>query len=76
MDLAFGQRLVDASLICPQRTTALQKQGDAFERETMLGEAGYPAKMVIRTTDWQLDRVPRSLFNAPSSRHPLAMLHR
>ena len=28
---AFGQRLVDASLICPQRTAALQKQGDAFE---------------------------------------------
>ncbi|MEA2895856.1 MAG: hypothetical protein QOJ84_1471 [Bradyrhizobium sp.] len=32
----LGQRLVDDSLICPQRTAALQKQGDSFDRETML----------------------------------------
>ncbi len=36
MDLGICQRLVDASLVCPQRTTALQKQGDAFEWETVL----------------------------------------
>jgi hypothetical protein len=36
MDLGFRQRLVDASLVRPQRTAALQKQGDALEWETVL----------------------------------------
>ncbi len=36
MDVGFRQRLVDASLVCPQRTAALQKQGDALEWETVL----------------------------------------
>ena len=36
MDVAFGQRLVDASLVCPQRTAALQKQGNAFEGDTIV----------------------------------------
>ncbi len=35
MDVGFRQRLVDASLVCPQRTTALQKQGDALEWKTL-----------------------------------------
>ena len=33
MDIGFRKRLVDASLICPERTAALQQQGNAFERE-------------------------------------------
>src|SRR5882724_3081945 len=33
MDISLRQRLVDAALICPQRTAALQEQGDAFERQ-------------------------------------------
>jgi hypothetical protein len=33
MDIGLRQRLVDAALICPQRTAALQEQGDAFERQ-------------------------------------------
>jgi hypothetical protein len=31
MDVRFCQRLVDASLVGPQRTAALQEQGDALE---------------------------------------------
>ena len=33
MDIGLRQRLVDAALICPQRTATLQEQGDAFERQ-------------------------------------------
>jgi hypothetical protein len=36
MNVSFRQRLVDASLVCRQRTAALQKQGDALEWETVL----------------------------------------
>jgi hypothetical protein len=33
LDIGFRQGLVDASLLCPQRTAALQQQGNALERE-------------------------------------------
>ena len=33
MDIGFRKRLVDASLICPERTAALQQQGNALERQ-------------------------------------------
>jgi hypothetical protein len=35
MDIGFGQGLVDASLVCPQRAAALQEQGDALEWKTL-----------------------------------------
>jgi hypothetical protein len=35
MDIGFGQGLVDASLVCPQRSAALQEQGDALEWKTL-----------------------------------------
>ena len=36
MDISLRQRLVDAALICPERTAALQEQGDALEWKTMV----------------------------------------
>jgi hypothetical protein len=33
MDAGFRQRLVDASLICPERAAALQQQCNALERQ-------------------------------------------
>ena len=33
MDVGFRQRLVDASLVCPERTAPLQQQGNALERQ-------------------------------------------
>jgi hypothetical protein len=35
MDISLRQRLVDASLVGPQRTAALQEQRDAFEWKTL-----------------------------------------
>jgi hypothetical protein len=37
MDVGFGQRLVDASLICPQSAAALQEQHCAIEWQTPVG---------------------------------------
>jgi hypothetical protein len=47
MDVAFGQRLVDASLVCPQRTAALQKQGNAFEGDTIIMSYGTLSKLKV-----------------------------
>jgi hypothetical protein len=57
MDIGLRQRLVDAALICPQRTAALQEQGDAFEWKTMVRLRQIRSKLEIHGLFFSADVV-------------------
>jgi hypothetical protein len=47
VDVGLCQSLVDTSLVCPQRTAALQDKGDTLEREAAFGNCEVRTKLKV-----------------------------